>query len=130
MKKYLVACLLIGTFFVSACCNNEEKLNFSLDSYSLTSSDISDLDSVVARLKNTPSEKVKIYGYTDITGTRAYNIELSKLRAQSAANYLMERGIKADRITVRAWGDLDPIASNMTMKGRAENRRVEIFFYQ
>ena len=69
-----------------------------------------------------------IVGHADSQGDPNYNIELSKLRAQTVRDYLLGEGAKANKISVSGRGATDPIASNATRKGRAMNRRVEIIF--
>jgi uncharacterized repeat protein (TIGR01451 family) len=74
-----------------------------------------------------PEEKVTVEGHTDGVGTDAYNMDLSRRRAEAAAEYLVkECGIPADRFTVGWHGKSRPIASNHTPAGRELNRRVEL----
>ena len=56
-----------------------------------------------------------------------YNMQLSVRRAEAVKKYLVDQGIAADRIQVRGWGELKPVADNSTAEGRAENRRVEVY---
>lgn len=87
----------------------------------------SELDEVGTFLQNNPKAYVMLVGYTDGIGSAEYNLGLSKRRADSAANYLMTRhNINQDRIVVNYYGKANPIASNNTDEGRAQNRRVEI----
>ena len=67
-----------------------------------------------------------IEGHTDSTGGEDFNIVLSEKRAQAVKEYLVMRGISADRITTVGAGPSRPIADNSTKEGRAMNRRVEI----
>lgn len=69
---------------------------------------------------------IDVIGYTDSVGSDAYNQSLSERRAQTVKGYLMAMGIKADIIDAMGKGESDPVASNNTDEGRAENRRVEI----
>ena len=64
--------------------------------------------------------------YTESTGPSAYNKKLSVLRADSVKVYLVSKGVPADRIYTEGKGESDPIATNATREGRAQNRRVEI----
>ncbi len=78
-----------------------------------------------------PAASVKIEGHTDNVPLTPYsafksNRELSQIRAQSVADYLIKRGVKKNRITPKGFGDTQPIADNSTRQGRAANRRVEI----
>ena len=69
---------------------------------------------------------VDIYGHTDSDGSAQFNMQLSQNRAQSVATYLRGRGIRGDRFLVQGLGESQPIASNATEAGKAQNRRVEI----
>lgn len=129
MKKYLTTLAIVAVLAVSGCCSKHEKVYFSSDSYDLTMEDKSELDKVVKRLEMNGKEKVRIYGYADATGSSEYNMELSKERAKSAAKYLTKKGIMENRITLVAYGDKNPVATNKTKEGRQENRRVEVVYY-
>ena len=68
-----------------------------------------------------------ISGYTDSVGTDAYIMGLSKRRADAVANYLQSQGVQlAGRFTVNGYGESNPVASNDTAEGRAQNRRVVV----
>lgn len=67
-----------------------------------------------------------IIGHTDDVGKETYNIDLSRRRAQAVADYLVSTGVDAAKLRVVGRGENDPIASNDTEEGRAENRRVDI----
>ena len=69
---------------------------------------------------------IDIIGHTDSTGPEDYNQGLSERRAQSVADYLVTEGIDANIIDVSGQGESNPIASNDTREGRAENRRVDV----
>ena len=69
---------------------------------------------------------ILLAGHTDSTGSDDYNLELSKRRAQSVANYLASQNVDRARFATEGYGKSDPIASNDTPEGRAENRRVEV----
>ncbi|SDS46051.1 OmpA family protein [Pseudomonas oryzae] len=75
-----------------------------------------------------PQRKVRIEGYTDSRGPAAENLELSRARAQTVADVLVELGVDAARIEVQGYGEAYPLAANASAQGRAENRRVEIVF--
>ena len=69
---------------------------------------------------------VEVAGHTDSMGSEAYNQGLSERRAQSVQDYLVSKGVKAQRLTAKGYGESMPVASNDTDAGRAENRRVEL----
>jgi len=85
------------------------------------------LDKYAAEVKGTPGdEKLLVIGHTDSKGKDAYNMKLGQRRADAVKAYLTKKGIAADHMTTKSMGESQPIASNDTDKGRAQNRRVEI----
>lgn len=84
------------------------------------------LDSVALVAKEYDKTKLQIVGYTDSTGNDKINIPLSQRRALAVANYLALRGVAAERLNAYGAGAQNPIASNATEEGKAQNRRVEI----
>ncbi len=84
------------------------------------------LRAVSQSLQRHPGSSVRVIGHTDNVGTAAYNNQLSQERALSVARELIASGTSASRITVTGRGYYEPIASNASAAGRAENRRVEI----
>lgn len=85
------------------------------------------LESLATGLNQNPAETVQVFGFTDSTGTDAINYPLSENRAVTVKNFLVSRGVAAQRITTQGLGPQNPVASNATAAGRAANRRVEIF---
>jgi len=85
-----------------------------------------ELERLVWLLSEKPTLQIEIVGHTDSTGSAAVNERLSWGRARAVANYLIARGIAPERLRVRGVGASEPIASNATPEGRAQNRRVEI----
>jgi outer membrane protein OmpA-like peptidoglycan-associated protein len=85
------------------------------------------LNELATSLMQNPTETVQIVGYTDSTGGDAVNQPLSQSRAQSVESYLVSRGVQPQRISTQGMGAQNPVASNETAEGRAQNRRVEIF---
>lgn len=83
---------------------------------------------LVQFLQINPQRRVRIEGYTDNTGSREENLELSRARAQSVADLLSDLGVDARRIQVVGHGVDFPVAENASARGRAQNRRVEIVF--
>ena len=71
--------------------------------------------------------RIDIIGHTDSDGSVEYNLDLSRRRAESVKRYLIARGIEAERINTRGAGPLVPVASNDSVSGRAQNRRIEFF---
>ncbi|MDG1572893.1 OmpA family protein [Robiginitalea sp. M366] len=73
-----------------------------------------------------PKTIILIEGHTDSAGPEEYNMDLSRRRAQSVANYLIGQGVDASRFTVKWYGETQPRADNSTPEGKAKNRRVEL----
>ncbi|MCE8000487.1 MAG: OmpA family protein [Rhodobiaceae bacterium] len=84
------------------------------------------LNSVGIVLDEYDKSLVDVYGHTDSDGSAQFNQQLSERRAQSVAAYLQTRGVVRDRFFIRGLGESQPIASNGTAAGKAQNRRVEI----
>ncbi|WP_158134222.1 outer membrane beta-barrel protein [Vibrio navarrensis] len=100
---------------------------FESGSTSLSPSLMLQLQPLLERLEQYPETVVEISGHTDSIGSEAVNQRLSEQRAQSVANYLISKGVDPERITrVAGYGESLPVASNDTVSGRAQNRRVEI----
>lgn len=85
------------------------------------------LSRVAYNLKQFPNTDVTVVGYTDNTGSVQLNQNLSEKRAQSVVDYLESQGIAASRLKAVGMGEEDPIVSNATPQGRAQNRRVEMY---
>lgn len=100
-------------------------VNFEFDSAKLTAEAEARLDEDVQILLRHSDLQVEIAGHTDSVGNAAYNEALSLRRAQSVKSYLVGKGAKAANLTVKGYGESDPVASNDTEAGRAQNRRVE-----
>lgn len=87
------------------------------------------LDQVADVLANQDKDaKIVVEGYTDAQGSDDLNQKLSDKRAESVRDYLVGHGVARDRVTAKGMGKANPIASNATAEGRADNRRVEIVF--
>jgi outer membrane protein OmpA-like peptidoglycan-associated protein len=99
---------------------------FATDSDRLTGTLRSDLASLARSLQRYPDTTVDVIGHTDNTGAASYNQNLSARRAAAVANVLRANGVASSRIRAFGRGESDPIASNYTVDGRAQNRRVEI----
>ena len=103
-----------------------ENITFDTNSYVVKPQFKNTLDSVATVLKTYPDSTIIVSGHTDTTGTDAINNPLSLNRASSVASYLESQGISTSRITSRGYGSKQPVASNATLAGRAQNRGVEI----
>jgi OOP family OmpA-OmpF porin len=101
-------------------------VNFELNSAQLTMNAETILNGVAETLVSSPGFEVELQGHTDSTGSDSYNMNLSQNRAKSVKSYLVSSGVEANRLTARGYGEEQPIASNDTKVGRAENRRVEL----
>ena len=84
------------------------------------------LDELVSKIQNINLEVIVAVGHTDSVGTEEYNQGLSERRAESVKDYLVSKGIESGRVYTEGKGELQPIATNKTAEGRAQNRRVEI----
>jgi outer membrane protein OmpA-like peptidoglycan-associated protein len=84
------------------------------------------LNDIIAILKDYSRAEFAIQGHTDWVGSEASNMKLSDARAHSVMDYLVQNGIASSRLTAKGYGESNPIASNDTRAGRANNRRVEI----
>ena len=104
----------------------KEPIHFAYNSDKIAASSNRDLEATANVLKKYPNNKVTVKGYTDSLGDPLYNIDLSQRRAQSVANALVERGAKAENVNAVGFGSANPIATNKTSAGRAQNRRVEL----
>ena len=104
---------------------NENAVRFDTNKSTLTLNAKANLDKLVKVFTDYPDTNIIIYGYTDNTGTVAYNQTLSEQRAASVKAYLASRGLSAARFQTTGMGVADPIATNDTPDGRSQNRRVE-----
>ena len=118
---------------VTQTADNRLKLNVPADvSFDTNRADIKSnfrpiLDRFATTLQENPAAMVTIIGHTDNTGTDAVNQPLSVERAASTRDYLAQRGVSPNRISIEGRGEREPVASNNDANGRARNRRVEIF---
>jgi outer membrane protein OmpA-like peptidoglycan-associated protein len=102
------------------------KVLFDFDKATLRPEALRQLGVVLQAVKDQPNLQTHIVGHTDGVGSDAYNIKLSQRRAESVAQYLASQGVPRQSITTDWRGKREPIASNATAAGRAQNRRVEI----
>ncbi|EMD82358.1 OmpA family protein [Pacificimonas flava] len=106
--------------------NIPSQVTFSSGSYTITPEFRPTLDKVAGVLTEYDRSFVDVYGHTDSDGSDAFNQRLSEQRAESVANYLVQDGVLRQRIATRGFGETQPVASNDTASGKAQNRRVEI----
>jgi outer membrane protein OmpA-like peptidoglycan-associated protein len=102
-------------------------ISFDTGRYDIKSNLRPILDRFATTLNQNPVTTVKIVGHTDGTGSDAVNEPLSVNRASATRNYLTDRGVAANRISIDGRGAREPMADNNTVAGRAMNRRIEIF---
>jgi OOP family OmpA-OmpF porin len=84
------------------------------------------LELVAQRLRENPTIRVRIEGYTDEMASDEHNLELSRERAEAVKRILVGYGVGPERLETVGYGEANPIASNATPEGRALNRRVEL----
>ncbi|MFC2991759.1 MULTISPECIES: OmpA family protein [Halomonas] len=106
--------------------NMPSGVTFGFDSSELTNSARNALNDVAQILSQYTDTRVNISGHTDSTGNADYNQRLSERRADAVGNYLAQSGVSRNRLYVSGYGQSQPVASNATEDGRAQNRRVEI----
>ncbi|HKT71965.1 MAG TPA: OmpA family protein [Steroidobacteraceae bacterium] len=101
-----------------------EGVNFEVNSAVLTQQSLPVLDNVADGLRKHPRFKVEVQGHTDSSGSAPYNLVLSRKRANSVVDYLVKQGVSPDQVVAKGYGKTQPVASNATPAGRAQNRRV------
>ena len=99
---------------------------FDNDSATLRKEALAELDKVADWFAANPGAKAEIEGHTDNTASAAYNQALSERRAKAVYDYLVSKGVAADRLSCRGFGYSQPVATNDTPEGRQQTRRVEI----
>lgn len=104
-------------------------LLFDVDKSALKPASKQNLTDLAVILNKYPDTNILLEGHTDATGTNEHNMELSRNRSQSVANYLASQKVMETRFTIMGYGEDQPIASNETADGRAQNRRVEVAIY-
>jgi outer membrane protein OmpA-like peptidoglycan-associated protein len=123
-------CVAPAGFQVDANCRIIEQtlvvraVDFEFNSAELTLPARQTLDEVAVSLVKQPELKVEIQGYTDSTGSAEYNLHLSQKRSESVRSYLIGKAVNAVGLTAKGFGKANPIATNATTEGRAQNRRV------
>ncbi len=107
-----------------------ENVYFDTDKATLRSSSFDALNNLLKAMQTNPDMKVEVGGHTDNRGKSEYNMKLSRKRAESVKNYLVEHGIDPERIKTKGYGESDPVATNKTEQGRQKNRRMEVKILQ
>ncbi|MRX49980.1 OmpA family protein [Paracoccus sp. S-4012] len=106
--------------------NLPESVLFGFDSAAVSGPAVNDLYAIARNLNQYPNTRVEVIGHTDSTGTASYNQGLSERRARAVAGILTAGGVAQSRVAAAGRGFSQPVASNDTAAGRAQNRRVEI----
>ncbi|MEI5640253.1 MULTISPECIES: OmpA family protein [unclassified Pseudoalteromonas] len=101
-------------------------ITFATEQASISPNFYSTLQGIAKVMKQYDKTYLNIIGHTDSTGTASFNQTLSEQRAESVKRYLLSQQVLAARIYAEGMGETQPIASNGTEQGRAQNRRVEI----
>jgi outer membrane protein OmpA-like peptidoglycan-associated protein len=104
-----------------------EAVTFEFNSIKITRESEPIIDYIVEALKQNPDLVLEIRGFTDNTGSDAVNLRMSKKRAMSVKQLLVDQGIAPTRLITTAMGHQNPVATNSTPEGRALNRRVEFY---
>jgi len=104
-------------------------LLFDVNKASLKAASIENLKNLAKILNKYEDTEIVLEGHTDATGSEEYNLQLSRSRANSVANYLKNLNVRETRFTVMGYGESQPIASNETIEGRQMNRRVEVAIF-
>ena len=102
-------------------------VKFATDSAALTDADKLTLDHAAAAMQNDPSVHMRLEGFTDSTGNDPHNLSLSQQRANAVGDYLKAKGVQTSRLTGEGFGPSNPVDTNATAAGKADNRRVELF---
>jgi len=100
--------------------------SFAVDSSTLNGNAQSTFNTIATTLKDYDKTAIHVVGHTDSSGSDEYNQKLSQKRAQAVASFLTGRGVTSKRVLTWGRGESEPIATNDTEAGRAENRRVDI----
>ena len=102
-----------------------QNVNFEFNKSTLTADAQSVLNDVAKGLVSQKDLRVEIAGHTDSKGSDAYNLNLSNGRAASVKSYLISQGVAPSQLVSKGYGEGQPVATNDTDAGRAQNRRVE-----
>jgi len=101
-------------------------VHFEVNKFELQKSDLNDLNKLVEKMKQNPKLRIELAAHCDNVGDDAYNLRLSQQRANAVRDYLVSKGVQSDRLLAKGYGESQPIMSNDTEAGRANNRRTEV----
>ena len=104
-------------------------VNFELDAALIPEANKPFLDRAATLIQEVPDMELMIIGHTDNQASNAYNMKLSRDRAEAVKEYLISKGVDATKLTTKGMGESDPIADNSTEQGRFRNRRIEFTVY-
>ncbi len=105
-------------------------VHFATDQATLTPDGQATLTRAAEYMKQHPESHIRVEGYTDATGTDPHNDTLSQRRAATVEQFLQGQGIEKSRLTGEGFGPQNPVDTNATTAGKADNRRAELFQQQ
>jgi len=105
---------------------SDRQIHFATGQWAIPSDSDATLAEIAQVLKDNPDWRVRIEGYTDNVGSKAFNMKLSQERADSVMKWLVDHGVDRSRFSAKGYGKSHPVADDATETGRAQNRRVEI----
>lgn len=105
-------------------------IRFQFGQLTLSDKAIQKIEAVASVLKKNPSINAKINNYTDSYGDDAFNLELSRQRANMVYQAFLDRGVNKQQLSFEGLGESNPVTSNATLAGRKKNRRTEILFFE
>lgn len=111
---------------ISVTFNKNNGVYFATEKYNLNTESQKSLNKLISIFKDYPDTNILVEGHTDNRGAKEYNYVLSRKRAQSVTDYLVDHDISGQRITTKWYGETQPKFDNSTAEGRSKNRRVEI----
>lgn len=119
-----------GVSFAALCARNfdsfaQQVIQFRQSSSTVRQSSLPLLDRLIEFAYDCRQQKIAIVGHSDATGNEPWNVQISKIRAQTVADHLIAGGVPAERLIVEGIGSRQPLAENDTAQGRERNRRIE-----
>ncbi len=104
-------------------------LLFDVNKASLKAASMENLENLAKILNKYEDTNILLEGHTDSDGSEEYNLQLSRSRSNSVANYLQSLNVNPTRFTIMGYGESQPVASNETVEGKQMNRRVEVAIF-